>query len=496
MVKFLVGMVLAWPVFALVIHLFFLQKINRMYHFLQATLTVVWLLLTLVLLLNTNLPQVIMLGSWPAPFGIALLSDRLSNVMLLVFAIVATCINFYSYQDAEINSKKYGFYAGFWLLLLAVSGASLTTDIFNLYVCFEVILVSSFVLLASCRQPKYRAIMHYAVMNILGTLLMLLAVALIYGMFGTLNYAGIAHQLTQVQTPWFSSILVLLLFAIGLKGAAFPCYFWLPKAYPKTSTSAIMLLSSLVTKVVMLVLLRLAWLWPPIHKLFLSHDLVWIALATMFFGVIGAASQFRFKAILTFHVISQLGYILLAIMLPLPAGIIAAVYFLIHNIFVKTNLFMICGVLEQHEGTDDCNKLHQVLKHHKWLAIGFFLAAMSLAGFPPLSGFWGKFLIIKVALKGHFYVSAAMMAIVSLLTLYSMTKIWRYAFCESATVTHAAKPKPLPFLWGSTIAILSLLLLSMGMGLWPDAILQWLQPIAKQLSQPNHYIQLVLGAQA
>ena len=165
---------------------------------------------------------------------------------------------------------------------------------------------------------------------------------------------------------------MLFLLALCLKGAVFPLYFGLPKAYPKTSASSTMLLSSLMTKVVMLILLRLMWLWPKLHDTFVSNSLLFIALATMFFGVLGAASQFRFQGVSAFHIISQLGYVLLAMVLTLPAAIIAAVYFSIHNIFVKTNLFMVASILAQQIGSDDFKKLCEVLKHYKWLAITFF----------------------------------------------------------------------------------------------------------------------------
>ena len=479
--KLLIGLIFLVPIVALIVHLLLPRRSTTPRFWLQTVMVLVWLGVSITLLATTTRPIVIMMGNWVAPFGISLVIDQLAKVMLVVFAVVATCISMYSLQDQELAKRHAGFYAGFWLLLLGICGALMTADIFNLYVWFEVMLVSAFILLACSTQMKPRAMMHYATMNITGTLLMLLSIAFLYGVFGTLSYAGIAQQLTAQSSPWATAILCLFLFALGVKGAAFPLYFWLPTAYPHTSTSATMLLSSLITKVVMVTLLRLAWLWPPLHAPFLSHSILVVALATMFFGVMGAANQFRFSAILSFHIVSQLGYILLAIVLPLPLAIIAGAYFLIHNIFVKTALFMVAGAVKQRTGTDDLHQLGTLLKDHKALGIAFFIAAMSLAGFPPLSGFWAKFFVIKAALSAHFYWSAVVAIVVSLFTLYSMIKIWRYVFCEPASQPQPSTPKTTGFSLALYGALVPLLLLSILMGVWPDAILHDLHPVLAQL---------------
>jgi multicomponent Na+:H+ antiporter subunit D len=490
--KTLISCLLAWPLLALITHLLLPQKAKLTRQWAQIFCMIIWLGITLVLLHNHH-PTVIAAGNWPGPFGITLVSDSLSSLMLTVFAIVATCISFYSHSDKPLEQNPTAFYAGFWLLLLGISGAVLTADLFNLYVWFEVMLASAFILLASSHKPKPHALLHYATLNITGTLFMLLAIALIYGALGTLNYADIAWQLRQQNAAWVTPVFCLLLFASGLKGGVFPAYFWLPKAYPKPSISATMLLSSLITKTVMVVLLRWAWLWRPLHQSFLGHSLLYLALATMLFGVLGAACQFRFKEILSFHIISQIGYILLAIALSTLSAITAAIYFLIHNIFVKTQLFMVAGTLEAHTGSDDFKKLGSALKEHKWLACAFFFAAMSLAGFPPTSGFWSKFFVIKASLIQKHYLATSIAILVSLFTLYSMIKIWRYVFCEPSTITPQTLNKPLDFSWQKILAMLTLASLPIIMGLWPDSTLQFIQPITTELSSPDQYIQLILG---
>lgn len=492
--ELLLSGVIAWPIFGILLHLLVPKFAHSLRIVVQSILVLFWTGLNLTLLLFLNEPIALFQGNWPAPFAITLVFDSLSCLMLVIFSIVATCVSFYSYQDQNLNEKRQVFYAGFWLLLLGISGALLTADLFNLYVWFEVMLTSAFIILVCEQKPKTKAIFQYALMNILGTLLMLLGVALLYGALGTLNYASIATLLASKQYFFVLPLLSLIIFAMGLKGAVFPLYFWLPKAYPKTSVSSTLLLSSLITKVVMVVLLRFVWLWPLLQENFFSNLLLVLSLATMFFGVTGAASLFYFKDILAFHIISQLGYVLLAIVLPVKSAIVAALYFLIHNIFVKTNLFMVAGIIEQDKGTGDLKKLGQLLKNHKVLATLFFLAAFSLAGFPPLSGFWGKLFVIQSALISGYYVSAAIAIIVSLLTLYSMIKIWHYVFCEPSQEEFNQKSSnKAHFKWSLCLAVFPLALLPLIMGLYPDSLLSLLNPIATQLVRPEEYIQLILG---
>ncbi|WP_440615545.1 complex I subunit 5 family protein [Cysteiniphilum sp. 6C5] len=482
MIEYLTSSVIVIPLFGAFIHLMIAKAHTRFSNRLQLCLVFLWLVVSVLLLLQLKQSIFIRLGDWAPPFGITIVVDKLSSFMLAIFAVVAFCINFYSYSDKDIlSAKRPIFYAGFWLLLLGISGALLTRDIFNLYVWFEVILVSSLILLSTTRHPKLHALFNYAMMNIVGTLLMLLSIALIYGLNGALSYDEISHYLTQ-DTSRILPILCLFIFSLGVKGALFPLYFWLPRSYPKTSVSSTMLLSSLVTKVVMIILLRFVWLWPILQHKFFLNSLLCVALATMFFGVIGAASQFRFKDILAFHIISQIGYIVLAIVLPFPMAVIAAIYFIVHNILVKTILFMIAGIIQQHIGTDDFKKLGSMLKHHKWLAFVFFIAAMSLAGFPPLSGFWAKFILLKVAIIHGFYISAAIAIIVSLLTLYSMIKIWRYVFSQTPKLPQSKPQKVIPFSLSLNLAILPLFVIMLIIGLFPDSLLQLLTPIASQLT--------------
>ncbi len=481
--QLLISFLFALPIFATAVYLLFIKN-NQMIVVKLTQLIFSLLLLTLSVMIffkhNNNI--IIHVASWHAPFGISLVFDHLTTLMLVIFSLVIVCINIFSFQDPDLQIQSNTFYCGFWLLILGMIGALTTYDVFNLYVWSEVMLVSAFILLSNSQLHNTFKVYHYAMFNIVGTLLMLLAIAFIYGITGSLNYMKIAEFLRHHQSSLMTPALLLLLLGLGVKGGLFPFYFWLPNAYPNTSSSSAMLLASLITKVIMLVLLRLAWLWSPLHTSFIEYLFIFIASCTMFFGVMGAANHFRIRDILSFHIVSQLGYIVLAIFIPTSLAIIAAVYFLIHNVFVKTNLLMVAGIIEKQCDSTNLNKIGQLLKSSPLLASIFFIAAMSLAGLPPLSGFWGKLLILKAALTSHVYIGACIAIIVSLFTLYSMIKIWRFGFCQNQQTTKITTPK---FTLTATqlIATLPLLIIPLALGLYPDIILPTLKSITVDLNR-------------
>lgn len=449
-----------------------------------------FLFLSIYLFLFTNKLTIINLSSWPAPYGVVLVIDQLTRLMLMIFAIVITCVNVFSLTDDSLEAVRNTFYSGSWLLVLGVIGLIATYDIFNLYVWAEVVLVSAFILLSISHGNNSEDIWRYAILNIAGTLVMLLAIALIYGITGDLNYAAIAKYIAEENNNLIMPVVTILFLSLAVKGGIFPFYFWLPASYPNTSSSSTLLVSSLVTKVIMLVILRLIWLWQPLQGTSIPTIFMILACCTMFFGVMGAANEFRLRHILSFHIVSQLGYILLAVFIPTVQAIVAMLYFLIHNIFVKTNLLLTSSILETKYQTNKLAEMGEVLKACPLLAVIFLLSAMSLVGFPPFSGFWGKLLILKSAYESQLYVALTFAILVSLFTLYSMIKVWRYVYCEAGSkqydtfkLTHI-----------QLYALLPLLFLPILMGLCPNALLKVLQHIAEQLDDPQVMLNAMLGA--
>jgi multicomponent Na+:H+ antiporter subunit D len=478
--ELLPAFIIGLPLVAIASHLLCLQcpKTSLV---VQCFYALLWLIIASLLYATVNQRWIIELGNWPAPYGITLVVDKPSALMLVIFTLSANAVSLYSIDDPDLTGKRIAYYIGFWLLALGMTGAIFTHDIFNLYVCMEMMLVSALINLCCTKRPEFQAVFNYAVMNIFATLIVLLAIAVIYAQAGTLNYSSLANYFSE-QKSWRSMLGVIpLLLGLGIKGGLFPLYFWLPQAYPATSYSATMLVSSIITKVVFFVLLRLMILWPIINRPELQWVLAFIAVATMVVGVIGAGYQYQIRAILSFHIVSQMGYVLLAVIMSGLWAVVAAIFFLIHNILVKTALLMISGIVERTNGTDYLPALGRIVNKQPVLSVAFFLTAMSLAGIPPLSGFWGKLLIVKTALSQHFFISAGIALLVSLLTIYSMCKIWRHAFCQNPH--YRAMEHPGIISKRSLWALAPLVLIPLIMGVDPDIVLNPLMQSADQFGK-------------
>ncbi len=478
------------PIIAIVLQMMLNNNKLTLAKITNLAISFLFLILSVIIFIEKQGLIVIQIADWPAPYGISLVFDSLTKLLLLVFAIITSCVSIYSFQDHTLSKNVNSFYTGMWLMVIGIIGALATFDIFNLYVWSEVMLVSAFIFLTLNFSNNTKKIYQYAVFNILATLLMLLAIALIYGITGSLNYAAIAQYLNQNQHNLIWPSIVLFILSLSIKGGVFPFYFWLPNAYPNMNSSSILLLSSMVTKVIMVVILKLVWLWIPISYMPIKSFFIFLACCTMFFGVMGAATNFKIKDILSFHIVSQIGYILLATFIQTPLAIVAAIYFLIHNIFVKTSLLMTASIVKEQYHSDELVVLGQITKACPMLAGVFFISAMSLAGFPPFSGFWGKLLVFKVILTQRHFIALFFAILVSLFTLYSMIKIWRYAYCEKVDGMSVIKFK---LSFSQLSSLLPLVLISLLIGLYPQGLLSMLNQVANEMSQPQAMITAVLG---
>ena len=436
---------------------------------------------------------IINVGSWAAPFGITLVADLFSAIMVLITAVIAVAVAVYSMGDIDMRHTKKHYYSLIHLLLMGVNGSFLTGDLFNLYVWFEVMLLSSFVLITlSGTKDQLEGGVKYLLINILSSVLFLCGVGLIYGKLGTLNMADVARLLDGHDDALLvNSSAMLLLVAFGIKAALFPFFFWLPASYhtPRISISAIF--AGLLTKVGVYALIRSYTLL--FHSQFdvVQDVLLFLAGMTMLTGVFGAASHFDIKKILSFHIVSQIGYIVMGLAIGTPLAIAAAIFYTIHHILVKTNLFLIAGLIEKRCGTTDLKKLGGLGKASPALALLFFIPAFSLGGIPPLSGFWAKFGVIKAGLETQHYLLVGCALFVGILTLYSMTKIWAEAFWKkSPTGERALPPEKLPMTM--VVPCIGLALITVWISLNPQPLLELSKKASEQLANPQEYINRVL----
>lgn len=508
------------PLFAAAVMLVFWR--SRRLQYILGVAGALGILATAVLLLDEvrrNGILAVQLGNWPAPYGITLVADLFSAIMVVMAGLMGSAIAIYSLASIDPERGRFGYYPLLNILLMGVCGAFLTGDIFNLYVWFEVMLIASFVLLAlGGEQAQIISAIKYVTMNLLSSALFLAAVGLLYGMVGTLNMADLSEKLKNVeQSHLVTALAMLFLMAFGIKAAMFPLFFWLPASYhtPPVPVSAIF--AGLLTKVGVYALIRVFTLLF-IQDVGFTHTVILILAGfTMVTGVLGAVAQNEFRRVLSFHIISQIGYMVMGLALYTPLALAGSVFYIAHHIIVKTNLFLISGVVRHLAHSEELKNLGGLYRAYPALAFLFLIPAWSLAGIPPLSGFFAKLVLIRAGLSIGQYAIVATALGVSILTLYSMTKIWTEAFWkpaprsllvpEQASMTGGSgpaasfaaiqQPEVLDSPRGSLVVLIfpiaMLATLTVMLGLGAEPLISLATQAAEQLMDPSGYVQAVLA---
>ena len=442
--------------------------------------------------------QVIQIGNWPAPFGITLVADLLSSIMVVLAGMMAVSVGMYSLTSMDRDREAFGYYALFQILMMGICGSFLTGDLFNLFVWFEVMLIASFVLLVlGGDKAQLEGGIKYVTLNLISSAIFLAAVGLIYGLVGTLNMADLALQLQKSDQPGLvTTLAILFMIAFGLKAATFPLFFWLPSSYHTAPVAVSAIFAGLLTKVGVYTLIRVFTLLF-VQNVGYTHTLLLIISGlTMLTGVLGAAAQNEFRRILSFHIVSQIGYMLMGLALYTPLALAGSVFYITHHIIVKTNLFLVSGVAYRLQGTYQLKRMGGLYRHYPILAVLFLIPAFSLAGIPPLSGFWAKFVLVRAGIEEAQYAIVIISLVVSLLTVFSMTKIWAEAFWKAepeGRETTAEQNPPLSNLWGLVVPIAALAAVTIVIGLFSEPFFILATAAAEQLLEPTEYIKAVLG---
>lgn len=390
--------------------------------------------LALLLEVRSEGTQVLRLGSWPGAFGIVLAVDLFGAMLMAVSATVqATTWWFLVAGGVERDQESFLMHPLLLLLGAGVNWAFSTGDLFNLFVSFEIILLASYVLISHGNErSQLRESIKFVVLNIIASALFLLGAGYTYGVFGSLNFAELAVRFAQAGYPPESRVLgTLFLVVFGMKAAVFPLFFWLPDAYPKAPRGVLALFAGVLTKIGVYCLYRIFTLLfrdPVAFQEWFQPLILGIAGLTMIIGVLCAFGQYSFRRILAFHIVSQIGYMVFALGIFTPLALAAGIFFIVHQIAVKAALFLVGDAVAVNVGSEELKKISGVAHLSPWLAMLFLLAAFSLAGFPPLSGFYGKYgLVVEGLAGGHGFIVAVSL-VTSVFTLASMMKIWRYAF--------------------------------------------------------------------
>ncbi len=459
-------------------------------------------LLSLVLMLVSSLlllvrvetigTQMIAFGGWPVPFGIVFVADRLGAAMAAITAVLALSIAIFGLADIRRRQEHSGFHPLYLGMIAAVAGAFLTGDIFNLYVWFEIMLITAMGLLAIDRsRAQLDGTIKYAVLNLMGTLLFLLAVGILYGATGTLNMADLSRVLAEAEPSAALGLsAALFLIAFGIKAGYFPLFFWLPASYHTASIVVSAIFAGLITKVGVYASFRVFTLLFSVDQGGIRELVALMAAGTMLFGVFGAAVQWDVRRILSFHIVSQIGYMMLGLALATPAALAGAVFYIVHHIIVKANLFLAAGAIYRASGSYDLRRAGGLMRTHPLLALLFAVPALSLAGIPPLSGFWAKYMVIDAAFADNAHWLAGLGLFVGLLTVFSMSKIWVEAFWKPPAIERKV-PRRVPVTMLVPMAALGAVTLTIGFA--PEPFVAFANEAAASLLDTSSYIEAVLG---
>ncbi|MCR8645403.1 Na+/H+ antiporter subunit D [Paenibacillus sp. N1-5-1-14] len=431
----------------------------------------------------------IQLGGWEAPFGISFVGDMFSALLLMATSIVSVCCVIYAFSSIGRKQEKLYFYPLFLFLITGVNGSFLTGDLFNLYVFFELFLVSSYVLISmGGAQRQLRESLKYIFMNIIASAFFLIGIAYLYSMTGTLNLAHLSLRIAEIgQDGLITTVALLFLIVFAMK-AGLLLYFWLPGSYSVPPTAIAAIFAALLTKVGIYAIFRMFTLIF-YHEPQITHLVIGILAAfSMIFGGLGAIGFWDLRKILTYNVVISVGFIMAGLVSLTTTGIAGSIYYLIHDILIKGLVFLIGGTIVHLTGTSDLKKISGLIRHHPQLGWMFFIAALSMVGIPPLSGFLGKVFTTKGVFEAGHYWLGGIGLLTSLFILYSMIKLFMNAFWGETILSveeEKGTTKGLLF----PIALLTVASIAMGIG--AEAITGYVTQAAEELLNPSLYIQAV-----
>ncbi len=437
--------------------------------------------------------EVSALGGWRSSIAITLVADRLSVMMLVIASAVLLSVLVFAIGQGASDERSPLYLPAYLVLVAGIAQAFLAGDLFNLFVAFELLLMASYVLLTlEGTNAQIRSGTTYVVLNVVESMILLLGVGLVFAATGSINMAVLPERLAELPDGVALGLNLLLLVAFGIKAAVFPLFFWLPDSYPSAPSSVTAVFAGLLTKVGVYAIIRTETLLFPGGE---ETLLLVIGAATMVIGILGAMSHTQMKRILSFHIVSQIGYMIMGIGFGTVAGLAATIFFLVHQIPVKAALFLVEGIVEKETGSSSFDRAGGLLHRSGPLAILFLLPALSLAGLPPFSGFLAKLSLVREGFDSGQFAVTAIAIVVSLFTLVSMTKIWTGLFWGDVD------PEPpagrVGVLGHHRLMTASTALLVVGtlvIALLAGPLFEYCQAAARQLADPSRYISAVLGS--
>jgi multicomponent Na+:H+ antiporter subunit D len=479
------------------------------------TLTAVLVIASVLLVyVDAHAPLAVAVAGWPVPFGIVLYVDTLAALLVVISSIVLLAVLLFSVgqgaADGDEDTPVSIFHPSYLILAAGIYTAFIAGDLFNLYVGFEILLVASYVLITlGGTEARIRSGVVYIVVSLVSSVLFLSAIAAIYAALGTVNMAQIAERMA-LQPPSVQLVLhLMLLLAFGIKAAVFPLSFWLPDSYPTAPAPVTAVFAGLLTKVGVYAIIRTeTQLFPDSN---INTLLLIVSLATMIVGILGAVAQAELKRILSFTLVSHVGYMIFGLAIATPAAIGATVYYMVHHIVVQTTLFLAVGLIERRAGTTSILKLKGLMTGAPLIALLYFIPAINLGGLPPFSGFIGKFALFDAAAQVGTPLMIVLIVggvITSLLTLYTLMRAWNLGFWRESTSAEEPEVEDRIRFLGSapaaavqterrvipkvmTASTAGLVVVTIALTVFAGPLFDLCARIGAQLSEPVHVAQVI-----
>lgn len=484
----------------------FLRSSPTIQKILNVLVTFCMLVLSVVLLEQvwTNGIIVYEVGEW-GKYGIVLVADLLSAGMVLLTLFVSFLSLVYSLEYIEERSLSSSYHSLFNLLMAGLTGSFLTGDIFNLFVFFEILLLSSCALVVANEKggvtkssDKMEATFKYLVLSMIGSIVMLIAIASLYATVGTVNMADISVKVSAMSAagtlPWhIYPIALLFIVVFGNKAALFPLHYWLPDVHPTAPSPISAMLSGVLIKVGVYGMLRVFFLMFTDTLPMFQQIIIPLSLATIIIGAVSAVGQTDVKRLLAYSSVGQIGYVFLGLGMGSVYTIAASLVYLVGHAFAKGMLFLTSGGIIHHAHTRDMDKMGGMIHSSPLMGAMFLIGAMSIAGFPPMCGFIGKFLLFDAGINEGYYIPIAIALIFAVFTMFYMFRAWMKMFWGEPRDTkkygeyssHALSPL-------LTVPIIILALGVIALGIYAEPLISLAQATAAQIVDPQPYIDAVL----
>jgi len=483
-----------------VVQIFFWRWINTQ-RILSILGNLVILLMGVALFIKTWTSGILTMqtGSWEAPFGITMVADVFSSLMVLLTGFAGLAVSIFSAAGISESRMKYGYFPILHFLLMGLNGAFLTGDIFNLYVWFEVIIIASFVLMTlGGKKPQMEGAINYVVMNLLASVIFLTAIAILYGLTGSLNMADLSLKMELVENRGLVHVAALMFFVgFGIKSAVFPLYFWLPSSYHTPPSAIAAIFGGLLTKVGVYALLRVFTLIF-IPSPFISTVLVVVAVMTLLTGSFGALIQRDIRKLFSYLIVCHIGYMIAGMSMYTVVALTGALFYLIHDIIVKTNLFLLGGVIHKIKGTMNMDSLGGIYSGYPKISLLMAVVLFSIIGIPPLSGFWPKVYLFEAGFTTGSYVLILAIIVASFVTLFVIGRVWVEVFWQETPPKEIDRQDFFGMMSpaGKSMLIVPVVLLaavSLYIGFFAENVIAVSRHIARELMDTSPYIEAVLG---